>query len=440
MPCFLCLCYNYTKVLNRERFLANQTITINRKKYAVGLMWQPVGAGFNARNYARNLSHTVDRHLNLYTEYRAMVGLAARRSGARFGMYSAAAEVMESFSEYMSFLAVFRVSNGYYLVASRNGILLQDVLYPDEESARLEYVKLSEIPDWGAYIAPNEWGMPRAIDRNLSDLLGARYHAFLRPISRFRGGIWSLVIIGVFVLLMTGVFRDSIVQALSPRPQVQQLNPELVAEYKRQIEEKNKELDAQFEIEKPLPPEPLVMPFERLPDSAARAELCYRAMAFLMQPVAGWDQLYVSCEEDRVVTEFRRSFGTLVDFYNIAGQLMPGAFVEEINEDALRVSATLPELETFSTQDERDADTVVRDVTSAFQGIDTNLTTQIVVDTISNGVDVKALDVIEVGAESKLIPMQFMKVFEDFGGVYLMRTSWDVSSHSWNYEVIIYAK
>ena len=59
--------------------MANQTITINRKKYAVGLVWQPIGAGFNARNYARTLSHNINRHLNLYTEYRAMIGLGARR-------------------------------------------------------------------------------------------------------------------------------------------------------------------------------------------------------------------------------------------------------------------------------------------------------------------------------------------------------------------------
>jgi hypothetical protein len=421
--------------------LANQTITINRKKYAVGLVWQPIAAGFNARNYARSLSNSVDRHLNLYTDYRVMVGLGARRLGMHIGMTCAAPEVMEAFSEYTSFLAVFRTpSNSFYLVAARNGIFIQDTLYVDENTARAEYIKLSEIPDWGAYIAPSEWNMPRAIERDLSGVLGVRSHAFLRPISHARAGILSLLLIGVFVLLMSGIFRDSIVQTFAPRPQVQELDPELVAEYKRQIEEKNKELDAQFKIEKTLPPEPLVMPFEKLPDIAERTELCYRAMAFLMQPVTGWNQTYVACEEGRVITEFKRDFGTLVEFYNTANNLIPGAFVEEINEDTLRVTAALPKLDSVSSQDERDVDTVLRDITSAFQGIDVNLNTQIVVDTITNGVDTATVNVLEIGADSKLIPMQFMKVFEGFEGVYLMRVSWDVSSRSWNYEVIIYAK
>lgn len=420
--------------------MANQTININRRKYAVGLVWQPIGAGFNARNYARTLTRNIDRRLNLFLEYRAMVGLGARRSGMRVGMYSAAAEIMETFSEYTSFLAVFQYSGSFYLVASRNGIILQDRLFDNEEDARAEYAKQSEIPDWGALFAPSAWNMPRSVERNLSDILGTRSRTTLRPISHFRAGAFSLLLLGVFVLLGAGIFRDSIVQSLLPRPQVQELDPELVAEYKRQIEEKNKQLDAQFEIEKPLPPEPIVMPFENLPDVAERADLCYRAMAFLMQPVVGWNQVYVSCEEERAVTEFKRTFGTLVEFYNIASNLMPGGFVEEINEDTLRVSAALPKLNTYSSQDERDADTVVRDVTSTFQEIDTNLNTQIVVDTITNGVDVETLNVVEIGAESKMTPMQFMKIFEEFGGVYLMRASWDTLTRTWNYEVIIYAK
>lgn len=420
--------------------MANQTININRKRYAVGLMWQPIGAGFNARNYAHNLSSAVDRRLNLYTEYRAMVGLGARRDGLRVGMYSAAAEVMESFSEYTSFLAVFHVPNGFYLVASRNGIILQDILFDTADAARAEYIKLSEIPDWGAFFAPSAWNMPRAIERNIHDLLNNRSHAFLRPVSHFKSGAVSLLLIGAFVLLMAAIFRDSIVQSIAPRPQVAELNPELVAEYKRQIEEKNKELDAQFEIEKQLPPPPLVMPYESLPSPVARAQLCYQAMAFLMQPVVGWNQTYVSCEEEYVVAQFSRTFGTLAEFYEIATGLMPGAYVEEINEDTLRVRAALPILDTFSSQDERDADTIVRDITSIFQGFDMNLNTQIVVDTISNGIDIANLNVIEVGASTKLLPAQFMEIFEEFGGVYLMRVSWDVVSRTWNYEVIIYAK
>lgn len=420
--------------------MASQTVYVNRKRYAVGLFWQPVSAGFNARNYARSLSRNVDKKLNLYTEYRSMIGLAACKNGARPGMRVAAAAVMGSFSEYTSFLAVFAVDKKFYLVAARNGIILDDRIFDSEDAARREYVKLSEIPDWGAFFAPGTWGMPRAAERNLADILDGHNNTILHSISRFGAGIVSLILVGAFVLGLGLIFRDSIIQAMSPRPQVAELNPELVAEYKRQIEESSKQLDEQFEIEKTLPPEPIVMPYELLPDVAARAAQCYQAIGFVMQPIAGWNQVYATCGETHVVAEFVRSFGTVGEFYAAASGLMPGAFVTEVDADTIRVRATLPALDVFASQDERDPDTVVRDITTAFQGINTNVDTQIVVDTLTNGVDTASVNVVEIGAESKLVPMQFMKIFDEFGGVYLMQASWDVRSRSWNYEVIVYAK
>ena len=420
--------------------MASQILNINRKKYAVGLFWQPMGVGATVRNYARTLARGVDKKLNLYTQYRAMIGLAARRNGARAGMLSAAAEVMESFSEYTSFLAVFAVPRGFYMVAARNGVILVDKLFESESDARSEYVKMSEIPDWGAFFAPGAWGMPRAAERNLGDLLNGQSRAVLHTISRFGPRMLSAVLLGVFALGMFLIFKDSVVQVLAPRPQVAELNPELVAEYKKQIEEKSKELDEQFEIEKQLPPEPIVMPYELLPDMMARAGQCYQAIAFLMQPVVGWNQVNVVCGETHAIADFKRDFGTLDGFYNIATNLMPGAFVSEVDEDTLRVQVALPELESVSSQDERDADTVVRDVTSAFQGINTVIDTEIVVDTLTNGVDVATVNVVEVGAESKLTPQQFMEIFADFGGVYLMQAGWNARTRSWNYEVLIYAK
>ena len=420
--------------------MAGKVISVNRRKYAVGLFWQPLGAGFVPRNYARSLAKNVDKKLNLYVDYRSMVGLGARRFGQRVGMFSAAAEVMESFSEYTSFLAVFQTGKCFYLVAARNGVILEDKVFDSEDAARAEYVKLSEIPDWGAFFAPGSWAMPRAAERNLADLLSTHSRASLHSISHFRAGMFSLVLLAVFALLLFGVFRDSLRQAFSPRPKAAELDPELVAEYKRQIEEKNKELDKQFEIEKQQPPEPIVMPYELLPDVQARAKQCYQAIGFLMQSIAGWVQVNADCGEKHAIAEFKRSFGTLGEFYNVATKLMPGALVQEVNDDTLRVQVALPKLENVASQDERDAETVVRDITTAFQGIDTSIETQVVTDTLTNGVDVATVDVVEIAAESKLIPMQFMKVFEEFGGVYMMQCAWDVASRMWNYEVIIYAK
>lgn len=420
--------------------MANKVISVYRKKYAVGLFWQPAATGTPARIYARNLARGVDRKLNLYTEYHMMVGLGARRAGHRPGMPSAAANIMDAFSEYTSFLAVFQTERAFYLVAARNGIIIEDRLFDTEPAARDAYVALSEIPDWGALFAPSAWGMPRAAERSLSDVLNGASHATLHSISRFRTIMLSVALVVLFVLGLTAVFHDSIKQVFAPKTPIATVDPELQAEYKRQLEEKARELDAQYEIEKAAPPEPIVMPYEILPDPMARAELCYQAIGFVMQPITGWNQTFAECGETHVVAEFRRSFGTLGEFYAAATELMPGAFVSEIDDDTLRVRATLPALPTVASVDERDPDTVLRDITTEFQGMSTNIDTEIVADTLTNGVDVATVNVIEVGAESKLVPMQYMEIFNEFGGVYMTRAAWDVRSRTWNYEVIIYAK
>lgn len=420
--------------------MPGQVITVDRKKYAVGLFWQPTGAGYVPRTYARTLARSVDKKLNLYTEYRAMVGLGSKRLGHRSGMESAAAAVTDALGEFTSFLAVFAVDKLFYLVAVRNGVILEDKLFDKEEDARAEYFKLSKIPDWGALFAPGAWGMPRAVERNLGDLIRRGPRAVLRQISRVRATLISVALLVGFAILMLWLFREPLTRMFAPTPEISQVSPEIVAEYERQIEEKNKELDQQFEIQRAPQPEPIVLPYEYLPDPMARAEVCYQAIAFLMQPITGWNQVSAECGETHASVVFNRDFGTLNGFYSIATELMPGSFVQQESDNSLYVRATLPSVQIQASLDERDVETVARAVMTAFQDANMFADVQMVTDTLTNGVDTVNLDIVEVAAESKLTPMQFMKIFDDFGGVYMTRCAWDASTRNWNYEVIIYAK
>lgn len=420
--------------------MLNQVITVDRKKYAVGLFWQPTGAGYVARTYARTLARSVDKKLNLYTEYRAMIGLGAKKLGHRNGMYSAAAAVAESLGEYSSFLAVFVNDKNFYLVAVRNGVILEDKLFEKEEEARAEYFKLSEIPDWGALFAPSAWGMPRAVERNLSDLIMRGPKSILHPISRVKASIASTVLMVLFGVCIAWFFRVPLEQMVSSQPELSQVTPEIAAEYQRQLDEKNKELDAQFEIERAKQPEPILMPYDYLPDPEKRAQACFQAIAFLMQPISGWNQVSAECGEKYASAVFTRDFGTLGDFYAIATNLMPGAFVQQESDDSLYVRVMVPQVPIKASLDERDVETVTRDILTAFQYGNMAADVQMVVDTLTNGVDTINLNVVEIAVQSKLDPIQFMKIFQEFGGVYMTRCAWDASARIWNYEVIIYAK
>ena len=431
------LCYNCTKV---ERKLANQTISVHRRKYAVGLFWQPVTPGNSGRAAARRLARSIDGHYSLYVEYKQMVGLSMRRSGQKSGMPSAAAEICEAMSEHSSFLAVFAVESGFYMVVVRNGIILIDRIFDKESDARAEYTKLAQMPDWGAFIAPSKWGMPRAVEHDINDVITGHSHTVLRSISLTKSIVWSVLLVVLFILVLALIYRDPVVRSITYRSNMKQINPEQAEEYRRQVEEKNKELDEQFQIEKKPEIKPIVPPYNSLPDVGARADLCYRAIGFLMQPISGWNQVSAKCDEKYATVNVRRTYGTLGDFYAIATELMPGAFVQELSEDTLTIRAKLPKLNTFAGHDERNPDDIVRDVTTAFQSIDTPVDIQTVVDTVSNGVETKNFDVVEVAASSKLTPMQFMHIFDNFDGVYMTNCNWNASNRTWNYEVIIYAK
>ena len=420
--------------------MPGQVITVDRKKYAVGLFWQPTGAGYVARTYARALARSVDKKLNLYTEYRAMVGLGSRKLGHRSGMDSAAASVTDALGEYTSFLAVFAVDKQFYLVAVRNGVILEDKLFDREEEARAEYFKLSEIPDWGALFAPGAWGMPRAVERNLSDLIMRGPRSVLHPISRIGACVLSIILLAIFIVGVSWFFREPLEQMLNPQPKLSQVSPEIAAEYEKQVEEKNKELDEEFKIERASQPEPIVLPYDYLPDPEKRAQVCFQAIAFLMQPITGWEQISAECGETHASAVFKRNFGTLDDFYMIATQIMPGSFVQQESDSSLYVRATLPTVPTKASLDERDVETVARAALTAFQSAGMSAEVQMVVDTLTNGVETVSLDIVEIAAQSKLGPVQFMKIFEDFGGVYMTRCAWDASTRIWNYEVIIYAK
>ncbi|MCR4917392.1 MAG: type 4b pilus protein PilO2 [Alphaproteobacteria bacterium] len=418
--------------------MSGNYVQINKRKYAVGLLWQPLVSGFSSRAYAAKLARSIDRKRKLYVYYRSLIGLGARRLGHKSGMPSLAAEIMEALSEYSSVLAVFSVGKKYVLVAIRNGIILNDILFDDVILARKKYVELAEIPDWGALFAPGDWGMPRAVDRDLSELISGDVRAILRPISRFGARFFSFLLLAAFVLGGMYLFQEPINQMMMSKPQIAKIDPQLAAEYQRQIEEKNKELDIQYDVHPE--PQPLVMPYELLPDVGKRAELCYRAIGFLMQPVTGWNQVSADCGETHASARFRRDFGTLDGFYAVAEKLMPGVFVQEISDDEITVRARLPELEPVPSQDSRDTDTLTRELVSRFQGIDTSANIMPVVDTVANETESAELYIIEISTESKLVPSEFMHVFDGMGGVYMTKVVWNAIKRTWNYEVIIYAK
>ena len=419
--------------------MQSQVIIISRKKYATGLFWQPVAVGQNPRAYAASLAKTVDKKLNLFVEYRAIVGLGARKLGHKARMPVAAAEIMESFAEYSSFLAGFAVPQGFWVMGARNGIIIADNLYASEEDARGEFARIASLPDWGTLIAPNNWKMPRAIEKVLEDLISTDTKSALRPISNFKGNAFALLIFAIFAFGLFYFFREPLISMVAPRPQLAKVDNNLAEEYKKRLAEKNEEINMRYTA--PVAPAvPIKMPYDSLPDPHARANLCWQAIGFLMQPIPGWTQLSVDCDTDTATARFRRGFGTLADLYAVASELMPGTEITEQSDSDVTIRVNLPALDVGSGIEKLDPDSVMRDINSMFQLIGMQGDVRIGQEEFAQGAETRRINTVLVSAKSKLTPREFIKIFDSFSGVSVPKIAWDARARTWNYEVKIYVK
>ena len=416
--------------------MIKQVITVNHKRYATGLFWQPMRVGHAAQNYARQLAKNGDKKYTLYVVYKSMIGLTDTYEGANAGMPSAAIEVVSALSDLVSFLGVFQTENNtYYLIAVRNGVIIRDILLTDAESARKLYTQMAEIPDWGALFAPGSWGIPKSQEKLLSDLMGRGANVKLREISTVKSMLPSIVFLVLFAMFGYVVLKNSVHNQKVAKPTI---TAEKIAEYKKQIEVKTQKIADK--ISPAVTEQDIDYAYEHLPKVNERANLCYKAIAFVMQPVMGWNQTYARCDEEYVSANFLRDFGTLNDFYEIGGDLMPGAMVQQMSEDEILVRIKLPELKTYSSIDERDQTTLMRDITTVFQQSNINANIQGVIDKVSTGTGTENIYVTEVGVSSKLVPPEFMRAFDGFNGVYMPSVTWRANTKMWNYEVVIYSK
>jgi len=416
-----------------------QVINIERKKYAVGLFWQPVASGQNSRGATvRRLAKFLPGAVKYFTEYRSMIGLGWRALGHRRRMPSAAAEVMDAFSDYNSFLAAFAVRQGFYLVAARNGIIIQDKLFGDEVSAKHEYEQLAGLPDWGLLVAPAAWEIARGEEKILSEVVSGNTRYYLNPASKLASIATSAVIITLVLAGLFYMFREPLTHMIKPRQKTMEIDEEARAAFVRKLEERDAALISATQLVPP--PEPLVMPYDNIPDIAAHAAQCFDAITFLMQVVPGWNQADAECEGGRAAAHLHRRFGVIMDVYDFAAINMPGVEIIENSDSDMVLSLELPELPGRSRMAEEDADTLARNINSVFQLMGHDADVRRTIETVRGAGAMASVNVVLVHAASAMQPPEFVRIFEDYDAAVLSSVRWNAASRKWNYEVKIYVK
>ena len=132
------------------------------KTYAASLFWQPLQNSDDPYTEIKEASENVLEGSDLFCikpGKSPQFGLCISYQGYKKGALAAAVSVATALADRSSFLAVFKVSNGWWYVCARNDTILSDgdMLFLNEEDAKEQFMSMLAVPDWGRKIAPADW-------------------------------------------------------------------------------------------------------------------------------------------------------------------------------------------------------------------------------------------------------------------------------------------
>ena len=166
---------------------ATGVVSVAGQQYAVGLIWQPLQ---NLDDPIIEVRETAESEMGadlwcLRPATTPQYGIGRTELGHKDGMPSLAASVGSVFANLASFCGVFKVDEGWWLIAIRNDLILaeEDVVFSNEEEAKRAYASLMAVPDWDLKVVPADWGMEGTEDRDLSSLLKGARKVRLQPIN-----------------------------------------------------------------------------------------------------------------------------------------------------------------------------------------------------------------------------------------------------------------
>lgn len=211
------------------------SITIDGVTYATSLFWQPLQNQEDPFTEVGEASEGVLEGADLFCikpGKAPQFGICVSKEGFKSGENAAAVTLATALADKSSFVAVFKVDNGWWYTCIRNDIILSDgdMLFLNEEEAKEQFMSMLAVPDWGRKIAPPEWGIEETEYPDLAKLMQQGIRAKLQKIKALRGTKLMVVIaisaiIGLWLLssIINGIFL-----APPKRPVIAPIAPKVV--------------------------------------------------------------------------------------------------------------------------------------------------------------------------------------------------------------------
>lgn len=391
--------------------------------YAASLFWQPLLNADNPMPEVKEAAENILEGADLYAIRKgksAQFGLAASSQGFARGLPIAAISLITGLGNITSFLAVFKVDNGWWYVCFRNDVILSDgdTLFANEKDAKDQFISMLAVPDWDRMYAPQEWGIEDAKSVPLSSILNKGLTVKLDKINASNDTIMlALVVVGFAVILWYGY--TSLQSMFFSAPEAPVVAP---------VEQ----ADTQSE----LPPEP--KPWENLSNPIDIMRNCYNATKDAVQIVTpGWKIEGVTCNAGGLVTSWRRELGRLTwmdQALNVSGVNFSS---RTISSDGNTFMVTIPvgEIGTLNSPPEYSNDDLINIMNDLNQTLGTSIRIESKTWTSPRG---SVYNIMGFSIESNTDPLTWIDLLMKFSGLTITEITYDINRGSWGYKGEIY--
>lgn len=259
------------------------TVKVGKTEYAVDLQWEtpqdPAKAAKEAREYASRQSDRPD-FFCVRKGVKTQFGLGYASMGHKTNLPSLAAHICQG--KGASFIALFEVEDGYYLLAVRDDTILSDAerFIGNLGEASQEMIRLIGQYDFPEIIAPASLEIDGARDLTLRSVLSGSTSVRLKDVKRSAGyiKIGLAAVIAGLVLVGGKVYWDDIKQA------------QIDADFKAQFEAAQEKVGlAEPKVEIPK------MPWDGELMGARVLEACYKEIQKFPLDLPGWTIEAVDC-------------------------------------------------------------------------------------------------------------------------------------------------
>ena len=253
------------------------------RTYAVGLLWNEADDVQKVAEAARaHAARLEDQDLFCVRAGVAQYGLGSRALGHSKGQASLAGHMADS--RQGSWLGLFEVDGGYYLLAVRDGEILSetDQVYGDELDAKGKFEELLGHSEWGETFSPASLSFEGAQDVEISSFLTGSRPPTLQDTSKVGSALKWILVIGAGALLIAGgLIYMKIQDDFAYQEQLRRLEEQA----KANLPGRNKVEEVQ------VPP----MPWEGRFTAATYVPACSVSMKKAVLSIPGWKPKSISC-------------------------------------------------------------------------------------------------------------------------------------------------